>query len=66
MFLQHKLMEYYEDTTDYSTVIAYAFTQYSLKRGIKNLGKVGDGSNRETVSAPQKGYIPYQIIQISD
>ena len=34
-FLKHKGMEHYEQTIDYTTAIAYSFTQYSLKRGLK-------------------------------
>ena len=37
-FLKHKVIEHYEYTIDYATVIAYAFTQYSLKGGLKLLG----------------------------
>ena len=34
-------MEHSEDTNDYATVIANAFKQYSLKRGMKELGGRG-------------------------
>ena len=35
-------MEYSEDTIEHATVIAYEFMQYSLKCGLKELGKNGD------------------------
>ena len=31
-------MEPYEEKIDYATVIAYEFTQYSLKSGMKEIG----------------------------
>ena len=35
LFLQHKRIETFEEKFDYATVIAYAFTQYSLKHRLK-------------------------------
>ena len=35
-------MEHSEYTIDYTTVISYAFTKYSLKSGLKELGKNGE------------------------
>ena len=32
-------MEYSEDTIDYAIVITYAFTQYYLEHGLKELGE---------------------------
>ena len=37
--LQHKGMEHSKETIEYATVITYTFTQYPLKRGLKELGK---------------------------
>ena len=34
-FLHHEVMEHSEETIYYTTVIEYAFTQYSLNRGLK-------------------------------
>ena len=34
-FLQHKGMGHSEDAVKYATVIAYEFTQYSLKHGLE-------------------------------
>ena len=39
LFLKQEGMGHSEDTIDYETVITYAFTQYSLKCGLKELGK---------------------------
>ena len=39
---KHKEMEHSEEKIDHETVIAYEFMQYSLKCGLKELGKNGD------------------------
>ena len=49
-FLEHKVMENYEETIDYTKVIAYAFVQYSLNRGLKEFGKRGDRVVTEELS----------------
>ena len=41
LFFQHKVMEHSEGKIYYATVIAYAFIQYSLKRGLKEIGEKG-------------------------
>ena len=43
-------MEQYEDKIDYTTVITYAFTQYSLKRGLKKLKGKGKMAVTEYMS----------------
>ena len=35
LFLRHEGMDHFEETIYYATLIAYAFTQYSLKGGLK-------------------------------
>ena len=50
LFLQNKGMEHFQDTIDYSTVIAYEFMQYSLKRGLKELGWRADTAVTEDLS----------------
>ena len=40
-FLHHKVMEHFEDTIDYATLIAYSLTQYYLNSGINELGEKG-------------------------
>ena len=47
MVFQNKGMEHSEDTTDYETVIVYGFTQYYMKRGLKELGAKGDTDETE-------------------
>ena len=42
LLLKHKGIKYSEEIIDFATVIAYAFTQYSLKSGLKDLGVKGE------------------------
>ena len=49
-YLWHKGMENFEDIIDYASVISYAFTKYSLKRRIKELGEKGEMALTETLS----------------
>ena len=49
-FLQNKVMENYEDTIDYSSVISYEFPQYSLKQGMNKLGSKGETVIMEDLS----------------
>ena len=49
-FLKHNEMEHSEETIEYVTLIAYAFKQYSLERGLKELGKKGETGVTEELS----------------
>ena len=49
-FLQHEGMGHYEETIEYEKVIVYAFTQYSLKRALKELGVKGETAVTEVLS----------------
>ena len=41
-FFQYEGMRKSEQIIDYAKVIAYVFTRYSLKRGLKEIGAKGD------------------------
>ena len=41
LFLQYEGMERSKEKNDYTTVVAYVFTKYSLKHGMKELGEGG-------------------------
>ena len=40
--MQQEVNKHSVGTINYATVIKYSFTQYSLKRGLKELGKKGE------------------------
>ena len=53
-FLQNEGTKHSEQTFDYSTVIEYEFTQYSLKSGLKELGAKGETAIKEEMSQLHK------------
>ena len=50
LFLQHEGMEHSEETIDYSKIISYEFTQYSMKSGLKEPGEKGVTAVTEELS----------------